>query len=59
MVGDDQQVGRCTEGGMVVGQEARVHMSVGADDGKVSHGGVQFHRDPPLGRIRIKISVFG
>jgi hypothetical protein len=32
MVGYDEQVGGCAEGGVRVGEEARVHMSVWTDE---------------------------
>jgi hypothetical protein len=58
MIGDDQQIGRGAPSGVFVGEQARVNVSVGADDRKFNGSSIQFPGDAPLGRIRAKVSVW-
>jgi hypothetical protein len=58
-IGDDQQVGRRAEGGVLIGKKPGVHVAVWADDGQVGYGLVQLAGDAPLGRVRVKVAVRG
>ncbi len=37
VIGDDEQVGRRAQGGLLVGQEPGIDVAVGADQGQVRH----------------------
>jgi len=59
VVGDDEQLGRSAKGGVFIGKEARVHMTVRADDGQIGYCIVQLARDPPLRGIGTKVPIRG
>ncbi len=53
VVGDDEQVGWRAQRG-IFGKQARIDVPVRADQGQVSHPGVELARHAALGGVRIK-----
>src|SRR6185437_2168438 len=54
VIGNDQEIGGCAEGGVWIGEERRIHMAVRAKNGQILDQRVQLACLLPLRRIGVK-----